>query len=131
VERRTISSGAIWESVVGYSRAVQAGNLIFVAGTTAATPGGEPVGGDDAAEQAREAIRRIEAALTELGADLRSVVQTRIFVTDIGNWEAVGRAHGESFGEIRPVSSMYEVSGLIAPDLLVEIEAVAVVDRPG
>jgi enamine deaminase RidA (YjgF/YER057c/UK114 family) len=126
-----ISSGAVWEPVVGYSRAVRVGNLIFVAGTTAAVADGPPVGGDDAAAQTREAIRRIEAALTQLGADLRNVVQTRIFVTDIARWEAVGRAHGEFFGDIRPASSMYEVSGLIAPELLVEIEAMAVIDPAG
>jgi enamine deaminase RidA (YjgF/YER057c/UK114 family) len=127
MERRTTSSGAVWEQVVGYSRAVRVDNLVFVAGTTAATPGGEPVGGSDAGAQTREAIRRIVAALAELGAGPQDVVQTRIFVTDIDQWEPVGRAHGEVFGAVRPASSMLEVSRLIAPDLLVEVEAVAVV----
>jgi enamine deaminase RidA (YjgF/YER057c/UK114 family) len=131
VERTTISSGAVWEPVVGYSRAVRVGDLVFVAGTTAATNDGDPVGGNDAAAQTREAIRRIESALLELGTGLHSVVQTRIFVTDITQWEAVGRVHGEFFGAIRPASSMYEVSRLIAPDLLVEVEATAVIDRSG
>jgi enamine deaminase RidA (YjgF/YER057c/UK114 family) len=127
VERTRLSSGAVWEPIVGYSRAVRVGHLVFVAGTTAATPDGEPVGGDDAGEQTREALRRIEAALRQVGAALEDVVQTRMFVTDISRWEEVGRAHGEFFADIRPVTSMVEVRRLIAPDLLVEVEAVAVV----
>ena len=125
-ERRTVSSGAVWERVVGYSRAVRVGSWVSVAGTTAAQPEGGAVGGDDIAEQTREAIRRIEAALHEAGARLEHVVRTRMFVTDIGRWEEVGRAHGEFFADIRPAASMVEVRSLIEPELLVEIEADAV-----
>lgn len=125
-ERQLVSSGATWESAVGYSRAVRVGSWVSVAGTTAALPGGGAVGGDDVAEQAREAIRRISAALEQVGASLEHVVRTRMFVTDISRWEEVGRAHGEFFGDIRPAASMLEVRALIAPELLVEIEADAV-----
>ena len=126
--RQLVSSGATWESTVGYSRAVRVGSWVSVAGTTAARPGGGAVGGDDIAEQAREAIRRISAALEQVGASLEHVVRTRMFVTDISRWEEVGRAHGEFFGDIRPAASMLEVRALIAPELLVEIEADAVID---
>ena len=122
-----VSSGAVWEPLIGYSRAVRVGSWVSVAGTTAAQPGGGAVGGNDIAEQTREAIRRIEAALHEAGASLEHVVRTRMFVTDISRWEEVGRAHGEFFGDIRPASSMLEVSALIEPELLVEIEADAVI----
>ena len=125
--RQLVSSGAAWEPVVGYSRAVRVGPWIAVAGTTAAAEGGGAVGGDDAAAQAREALRRIAAALEEAGASLAHVVRTRIYVTDISRWEEVGRAHGEVFGRIRPASTMVEVSRLIDPALLVEVEADAVV----
>ena len=125
-DRQLISSGARWEPVVGYSRAVRAGRLLVVAGTTAAEAGGGAVGGDDAAAQTREVLRRIAAALEQGGGTLQDVVQTRMSVTDITRWEEVGRAHGEVFGAVRPASSMVEVSGLIDPDLLVEIEALAV-----
>jgi enamine deaminase RidA (YjgF/YER057c/UK114 family) len=123
-----VSSGATWESTVGYSRAVRVGSWVSVAGTTAARPGGGAVGGNDIAEQAREAIRRISAALEQVGASLEHVVRTRMFVTDISRWEEVGRAHGEFFGDIRPAASMLEVAALIEPELLVEIEADAVID---
>lgn len=129
-ERQMVSSGATWESAVGYSRAVRVGSWVSVAGTTAALPGGGAVGGDDIAEQAREAIRRISAALEQVGASLEHVVRTRMFVTDISRWEEVGRAHGEFFGDIRPAASMLEVRALIAPELLVEIEADAVIPHP-
>jgi enamine deaminase RidA (YjgF/YER057c/UK114 family) len=125
--RRRVSSGAVWEPVVGYSRAVRVGAWVAVAGTTAALEGGGAVGGDDVGEQAREALRRIADALEQVGASVEDVVRTRVFLTDIGRWEEVGRAHGEVFGEIRPASSMVEVSRLIDPALLVEIEAAAVV----
>ncbi len=125
--RRTVSSGAVWEPVVGYSRAVRVGNWVSVSGTTAADPDGGAVGGADAAEQTREAIRRIEAALRAVGATLADVVRTRLFVTDISRWEEIGRAHGEYFADIRPAASMLEVSALIDPALLVEIEADAVI----
>ena len=126
-QRQLVSSGAIWESVVGYSRAVRVGSWVSVAGTTAAAEGGGAIGGADVGAQAREALRRIAAALEQAGAGLQDVVRTRIFVTDISSWQEVGRAHGEFFGSIRPATSMVEVSRLIDPALLVEIDADAVV----
>lgn len=126
-QRQLVSSGAVWESVVGYSRAVRVGPWVSVAGTTAAADGGGAVGGDDIGAQAREALRRVVAALEQVGAGPEHVVRTRMFVTDISRWEEVGRAHGEVFSEIRPATSMLEVSRLIDPALLVEIEADAVV----
>ncbi|GAB3204016.1 RidA family protein [Nocardia tengchongensis] len=125
-QRQVVSSGAQWESVVGYSRAVRVGQWISVAGTTAVAPGGGAVGGDDIAAQTREALRRIVAALAEVGARPEHVVRTRIFVTDISRWEEVGKAHGEVFADIRPAATMVEVRALIDPALLVEIEADAV-----
>jgi enamine deaminase RidA (YjgF/YER057c/UK114 family) len=127
VERQLVSSGAIWEPVVGYSRAVRVGQWVSVSGTTAAAEGGGAAGGDPAAEQTREALRRITAALEEVGGRLEDVVRTRTFATDIVGWEEVGRVHGEVFGAIRPAASMVEVSRLIDPALLVEIEADAVI----
>ncbi len=126
-QRQLVSSGAVWEPTVGYSRAVRVGPWVAVAGTTAATDDGGAVGGDDIAEQAREALRRIAVALEQAGARLEHVVRTRIFVTDISRWHEVGRVHGEVFGAIRPATSMLQVSALIDPALLVEIEADAVV----
>ena len=126
-DRWLVSSGSPWEEPVGYSRAVRVGQHVWVAGTTAALPGGGAVGGDDACEQAREALRRIADALHEVGARIEDVVRTRMFVTDIARWADVGRAHGEVFAAIRPASTMVEVSALIHPALLVEIEADAVV----
>jgi enamine deaminase RidA (YjgF/YER057c/UK114 family) len=127
MHRQLVSSGATWEPIVGYSRAVRVGPWVSVAGTTAAAEGGGAVGGDDIAEQTREALRRIAAALEQAGAGLQDVIRTRMFVTDIARWREVGQAHGEVFGAIRPATSMLEVSALIDPALLVEIEADAVV----
>jgi enamine deaminase RidA (YjgF/YER057c/UK114 family) len=126
-ERCILSSGARWEALVGYSRAVRAGDWISVAGTTAEMLDGEPAGGSDVAEQARSAIRRIADALEQLGAHLGDVVRTRIFLTDITRWEEVGRVHGEFFSAVRPAASMLKIRGLIDPRLLVEIEADAIV----
>ncbi|MFE3757826.1 RidA family protein [Nocardia tengchongensis] len=125
-QRQVVSSGAQWEPIVGYSRAVRVGQWISVAGTTAVASGGGAVGGDDIAAQTREALRRIVAALAEVGARPEHVVRTRIFVTVISRWEEVGKAHGEVFADIRPAATMVEVRALIDPALLVEIEADAV-----
>ncbi len=108
-QRQLVSSGAVWEPIVGYSRAIRVGPHIAVAGTTAATPDGGAVGGNDDGEQTREALRRIQAALQQSGAELAHVVRTRMYVTDISRWQEVGQAHGEVFGSIRPATSMIEV----------------------
>ena len=125
-ERQTYSSGTKWESVVGYSRAVKAGNQIFVTGTTATDERSEIVCVGDAYGQTVQAISNIETALKALGASLANVVRTRIFVTDISRWEEYGRAHGEFFAEIRPCTTMVEVSKLVDDRMLVEVEADAV-----
>ncbi len=121
--RERISSGAKWEPIVGYSRAVKVGNRIYVTGTTALGEDGEIVGGDNAYEQAKQCIRNIEKALHQLDAGLEHVVRTRMFVTDISRWEEYGRAHGEFFRAVMPATAMVEVSAIIDPRILIEIEA--------
>jgi len=127
--RKRVSSVSPYEDVIGFSRAVRAGDLVFVSGTVAWGPDGKLVGKGDVYAQAKQTLANIEGYLREAGATLKDVVRTRIYLTDIGRWQEVARAHREAFDDVRPASSMLEISSLAEPEMLVEIEAVAVVSR--
>jgi enamine deaminase RidA (YjgF/YER057c/UK114 family) len=128
-KRQNVSSGTKWENIVGYSRAVRVGNIVEVAGTTAVDEQGNVIGGDDPYEQAKFIFTKIEKALKEAGATMQDVVRTRMFVTNVAHWEAIGRAHGEFFREVKPAATLLEISRLIEPTLLVEIEVTAILSN--
>ena len=129
MDRQKFSSGAKWESIVGYSRAIRVGDLIEVTGTVALDENNELVGGNDAYLQTKYILEKISKVLQQAGGEMKDVVRTRMFVTDISRWEEYGKAHGEVFKDIRPCTSMIEVKGLIAPEYLIEVEVTAIISR--